>query len=104
MVTTEALRDKWATPAMLTQERERMGLEVVDAAREIGVPPAELRAWEEGEALPTLADLRRLADLYLCPVGYFFTDGRQTQEEKLDFRGLDETKSLSYESRKNSAG
>lgn len=100
MVTTEAPPNKWATPAVLTQERERMGLEVTDAAREIGMPPAELRAWEEGEALPTLADLRRLADLYLCPVGYFFTDGRQIQEEKLDFRGLDETKNLSYESRK----
>ena len=100
MATTESPPDQWATPSVLTQERERMGLEVTDAAREIGVPPAELRAWEEDEALPTLADLRRLADLYLCPVGYFFTDGRQSQEEKLDFRGLDETKILSYESRK----
>lgn len=100
MVTIDSPPNKWATPSVLTQERERMGLEVTDAAHKIGAPPAELRAWEEGEALPTLADLRRLADLYLCPVGYFFTDGRQSQEEKLDFRGLDETKSLSYESRK----
>ena len=100
MVTTEASPDKWATPSVLVQEREGMGLEVTDAAREIGILPAELRAWEDGEALPTLADLRRLADLYLCPVGYFFTDGRQVHEEKLDFRGLDETKNLSYESRK----
>ena len=100
MATTESLPDQWATPSVLTQEREGMGLAVTDAAREIGILPAELRAWEEGEALPTLADLRRLADLYLCPVGYFFTDGRQSQEEKPDFRGLDETKILSYESRK----
>ena len=100
MVTIDSPPDKWATPSVLTQERERMGLAVTDAAHEIGILPAELRAWEDGEALPTLADLRRLADLYLCPVGYFFTDGRQSQEEKLDFRGLDETKSLSYESRK----
>ena len=100
MVTTESPPDKWATPSVLAQERERMGLAVTDAARKIGISPAELSAWEAGETLPTLVDLRRLADLYLCPVGHFFTDGRQAQEEKLDFRGLDETKSLSYESRK----
>ena len=100
MVTSEASQAEWATPSMLSLERERMGLAVEDAARRLGAPPAEVQAWEDGDALPSLADLRRLAELYLCPVGYFFMERRQAQEERLDFRGLDEAKTPSYESRR----
>ena len=100
MVTSESRAAKWAMPSMLSWEREQIGLALEDAAGKLGEPPGLVRAWEEGGALPSLADLRRLADLYFCPVGHFFADSPQPREENLDFRGLDETKTLSHGSRK----
>ncbi len=87
---------------MLKWEREQMGLAVNDVADTLNINPSEIRAWEDGEAMPSLADLRRLAARYLCPVGHFFLDSPAPETEQLDFRGLDEskTRTLSYESRK----
>ena len=50
--------------------------------------------------LPSLADLRRLAQLYLCPVGYFFLQSPLQTTSGLDYRGLDAAKELTYESHK----
>ena len=87
---------------MLKWEREQMGLTVGEVAAKLDVVPTAIHAWEDGEAMPSLADLRRLAEQYLCPVGHFFLDAPPPEAEQLDYRGLDESKirSLSYESRK----
>ena len=49
---------------------------------------------------PSLADLRRLAQLYFCPVGYFFLQSPLATAPVLDYRGLDAAKELTYESHK----
>lgn len=72
----------WANPLILRWARERLHLsheEVVarasrlqkEAYETFGVE--ELRAWEAGSADPALAHLETLAEIYFCPVGYFFS-------------------------------
>ena len=90
----------WANPAMLTWEREQVNLSISDVAAKIKATGAEVDAWESGDALPRLADLRRLASLYLCPVGHFFLGEPPAAASALDYRGLSEDKQLDYESNK----
>lgn len=85
---------------MLRWEREQMGLAVSEVASKLGIPPTQVHAWEDGEAMPSLADLRHLAEQYLCPVGHFFLDTPPLEAGQLDFRGLDESKTLTYDSHK----
>ena len=100
-MTTEQLRAAdWANPAMLMRERKQVNLSVADVASELKITGTEVAAWESGDALPSLADLRRLAQLYFCPVGYFFLQSPLATAPVLDYRGLDAAKELTYESHK----
>ena len=87
---------------MLKWEREQMGLTARHVSDKLKVNLSEVHAWEDGDAMPSLADLRRLAELYLCPVGHFFLDSPLPEIQQLDFRGLHEKKvaTLSYSSRR----
>lgn len=85
---------------MLKWEREQVGLTVGEVADTLQVSPTEVRGWEDGNVTPSLADLRRLAQLYVCPVGYFFLGSPLREARQLDFRGLGPDKELSYESHK----
>lgn len=99
-MTTEQLRAAdWANPAMLTREREQVNLSIPDVASKLKIAEERVAAWENGDERPLLADLRELARLYLCPVGYFFLLESPTTTT-LDFRGLDESKELTYDSHK----
>ena len=99
-MTTDQLRAAdWANPAMLRWEREQVGLTVGEVASKISVAPTEIYAWEDGDAVPSLADLRRLAEQYFCPVGHFFLR-EPLMTATFDYRGLDEEKRLTYESHK----
>jgi len=60
------------TPAVLRWARETVGASVEDAARRAGVTEDRIRAWESGDAEPTLAKLRALAKLYQRPLSIFF--------------------------------
>jgi Zn-dependent peptidase ImmA (M78 family)/transcriptional regulator with XRE-family HTH domain len=61
-------------PELLIWARETAGLGVDDAARKAGVKAPKLTQWEGGEGRPTVAQLRKLADLYKRPLGVFFLD------------------------------
>lgn len=60
------------TPSVLKWARRSLGVSVEDAAKRASVQPERLAAWEAGEAEPTVAMLRRLADFYLQPLAVFF--------------------------------
>ena len=99
MTTGQVRATDWANPAMLTREREQVNLSVSDVASKLKIAEEKVGAWESGDERPLLADLRQLAQLYLCPVGYFFLRELPTTAT-LDYRGLDEGKNLTYGSHK----
>ena len=60
------------TPSVLGWARHGVGVSLQEAANRASVPPERLAAWEAGEAEPTVAKLRLLADYYLQPLAVFF--------------------------------
>ncbi|MEO7196736.1 MAG: XRE family transcriptional regulator [Pseudonocardiaceae bacterium] len=66
--------------SVLRWARETVGLTPVAAARKIGVPDGRVDEWEAGTAQPTIAQLRKAADVYRRPLGVFFLP-----EPPLDF-------------------
>ncbi len=77
------------TPAVLRWARETVGVTVSDAAIRAGVTEDRLRAWESGEAEPTVAKLRALAKLYQRPLSIFFLPNPPTTFDAMrDFRRL----------------
>ena len=60
------------TPSVLAWARRDMGVSIKDAAKRVSVPPDRLASWEAGEAEPTVAKLRSLADYYMQPLAVFF--------------------------------
>jgi transcriptional regulator with XRE-family HTH domain len=89
---------------MIRWTREQVGLDVEQAAGLVKDLSAEkIHAWEAGEESPTLQDLESLAEIYDCPVGYFFLESAPPQEApRLDYRGMspEKLRHLSYESRR----
>lgn len=55
-------------PDVLTWARKSTGLSEEEAARRIGVSTLDLRYWEEGAANPTIAHLRKMAEIYKRPL------------------------------------
>ncbi|MFQ5874586.1 MAG: ImmA/IrrE family metallo-endopeptidase [Dehalococcoidia bacterium] len=96
------LPERWVTPEVLRWAREQVGLSVELAARKLGLAPETIMAWETGEDSPLLRDLELLAEIYDCPVGYFFLASPPSSEDlRLDFRGVAPGKeaSFTYETR-----
>jgi Zn-dependent peptidase ImmA (M78 family)/DNA-binding XRE family transcriptional regulator len=59
---------------MFTWARERRHHSVEDAARRVGTSPEAVRAWESGEAKPTVRQARALANFYARSFLEFFRD------------------------------
>jgi len=57
---------------LLRWARETAGLDVAAAARKLHRPDSDLMAWEEGTALPSIAQLREVARVYRRPSAVFF--------------------------------
>lgn len=93
------LPERWANPEILKWARLRMGLQPKDVESLANIPAEHIVRWEELREAPTLADLEDLAEIYDCPVGYFFLDSPPDAEPALDFRCLasEKTDVLSYE-------
>jgi Zn-dependent peptidase ImmA (M78 family)/transcriptional regulator with XRE-family HTH domain len=77
-------------PKVLRWARARAGYSVEDIANKLRRDPAEVRAWEAGEASPTYAQLEKLAyDLYKRPLALFFLpEPPQEADVKQEFRTL----------------
>lgn len=94
------LPENWANPRVLIWARQRLNLSYEDVGKKLDVLPARIADWETNKEKPTLSELENLADIYDCPVGYFFLDSPPVEKVELDYRGLktERVKSLSYES------
>lgn len=74
-------------PAVLRWARESVGLTPLAAARRLGVPDDRVDLWEQGEAQPTVAQLRKAATVYKRPLGVFFlAEPPQDFDAMRDFR------------------
>ena len=91
----------WTNPKVLRWARERLNLTPEDVEREAEklkrrfyepVSADDVIAWEEGRSEPTLAQLETLAEIYVCPVGYFFLESPPEVSVSLSFRGLSDEK------------
>ena len=93
------LPEKWANPEILIWARTRMGLNPGQVESLAGIAADRISAWERAREAPGLSDLQNLAEIYDCPVGYFFLDSPPEEKQMLDFRGLAAEKidALSYE-------
>lgn len=59
-------------PDILVWARTSAGLSVSEAARRLGVKEERLQSWEVGEDLPSVPQLRDLADVYRRPLAVFY--------------------------------
>lgn len=76
-------------PALMRWARETAGLTPEQAAKKIGVKPTRLAEWEAGSLRPTVAQLRKAAQVYKRPLAVFFLPAPPTQPTPLhDFRRL----------------
>jgi Zn-dependent peptidase ImmA (M78 family) len=93
------LPEKWANPDILTWARARMGLKPEEVESLAGIAAERIIEWERAKSAPSLSDLQNLAEVYDCPVGYFFLDFPPEERQPLDFRGLtaEKIEVLSYE-------
>ena len=93
------LPEKWANPEILRWARARMGLSSKQVESLAGIAAERITEWEHAREAPALSDLQNLAEIYDCPVGYFFLDSPPEEKQALDFRGLTTEKidALSYE-------
>lgn len=89
--------ERWTNPEVLRWARERLNLSVEQVAEEskklakrhfTAVSEEEINGWEAGRAEPELAHLETLAEIYACPVGWFFLDSPPPERLPLSFRGL----------------
>lgn len=77
------------TPSVLAWARRSVSASIEDAAKKASVTPERLASWEAGEAEPTVAKLRSLADFYLQPLAIFFLSEPPTSLKAVrDFRKL----------------
>jgi Zn-dependent peptidase ImmA (M78 family)/DNA-binding XRE family transcriptional regulator len=60
------------TPALLKWARDRAGLNVKTAAGRANVHPTTLEEWESGHEVPTIAQARKLGEVYKRPLAVFF--------------------------------
>jgi transcriptional regulator with XRE-family HTH domain len=87
-MTTQRVSDV-VKPALLRWARETSGLTTEETAKKIGVKPERLAEWEEGTLRPTVAQLRKAADVYKRPFAVFFLCDPPAQPVPLhDFRRL----------------
>lgn len=77
-------------PAVLRWARESIGLSPVGAARKIDVPDDRVAQWESGETKPTVAQLRKAAEVYNRALAVFFLPTPPSDFDTMrDFRRLD---------------
>lgn len=82
--------DGLLNPDMLTWAREQSHMDVATAAQKINQTAERLTEWENGGRVPTLGQLRSLAQIYKRSVGVFFLKDRpRTSKRPIDFRRLE---------------
>jgi len=84
-------------PELLIWARKAAGLDETTAARRVGQPEERLKAWEVGDEQPTIAQLRRAAEVYKRPLAIFYLPAPPRDFAPLrDFRRLPERTRAAY--------
>lgn len=74
--------------SILQWARETSGLDIPSVAKKVGTTPARIKEWEEGGRL-TIKQLRKLAKVYMRPIGLFFLPELPEDPENIkDFRRI----------------
>lgn len=60
------------TPELLLWSRKTAGFSLEDAAKRVKLKPELLESWEQGQARPSIPQLRKLAKLYKRPLAVFY--------------------------------
>jgi transcriptional regulator with XRE-family HTH domain len=76
-------------PALLVWVRKRSGLKLEQAATKMRVDADVLRRWESGRGRPSIAEVRKLGEIYKRPLAVFFL-----QEPPRGFRALSAANSI----------
>jgi Zn-dependent peptidase ImmA (M78 family)/transcriptional regulator with XRE-family HTH domain len=77
------------TPALLIWARERAGLRLQEAASRLDFEVEKLQEWEQGKDRPSVAELRKLGELYKRPLAVFFlSEPPQGFDPQREFRRL----------------
>jgi len=77
-------------PSVLRWARESIDLTDVAASRKMDLPDDRVAAWESGEAIPSIAQLRKAAEVYKRALAVFFLAEPPRDFDTLrDFRRLD---------------
>ncbi|WP_080471746.1 XRE family transcriptional regulator [Burkholderia pseudomallei] len=77
-------------PDLLVWAREQSRMGVDTAAQKIGQSTERLTEWESGERVPTLSQLRTLANVYKRSIGVFFLNERpRVPHRPVDYRQLE---------------
>lgn len=87
---------QWVNPEILRWARTRLKLspeEVEKQSKKLDKPfqpisVADLNSWESKVAEPSLEQLETLAEIFVCPLGFFFLEKPPSEEIRMDFRGL----------------
>jgi Zn-dependent peptidase ImmA (M78 family)/transcriptional regulator with XRE-family HTH domain len=76
-------------PALLVWARKRSGLRVEEASTKAKIGAALLRAWEDGTEQPSIAQVRKLGEIYKRPLAVFFLQEPPTDfDAQREFRRL----------------
>src|SRR5262245_33179789 len=76
-------------PSLLVWARDRSGLKSEQAAAKLQIDVATLERWETGEERPTIAQVRRLGEVYKRPLAVFFLQEPPTDfDAQREFRRL----------------
>ncbi len=89
-----------ATPSVLQWARITASMDVQTAASKASVKPQQIADWESGNEQPTLAQLRKLCDVYKRPIAVFYLPSppEPTRNPPNDFRRLSAGVSAKYSS------
>jgi len=85
------------TPEVMKWARELARLDVDTAAKEIGRPLDEIRGWEDGTVVPTMAQARDASEVYQRSLAVFYLPEPPKDFDTLkDFRTLPSTADAGY--------
>lgn len=77
------------TPTLLAWARRTAGLDLAQAGKRTRVKPEKLEAWEAGDGHPSMAQMKRIAEVYKRPLAIFYLPAPPRDFKAMrDFRRL----------------
>ncbi len=88
------------TPSVIRWARESSGLSLHDAAKKLGRPVEDIKAWENDLKKPSIAQARKASEVYRRPLAAFYLPEPPKDFETLrDFRNLPSNEPREYGTR-----